>query len=269
MQSLVTHLHAFVRDVELTEAEFREATGVLQEMGRLCTDSHNEFVLMSGSLGVSALVCLQNNTGEGRETTSQNLLGPFWRMHSPRIADGGSIVHSPTAGEPLFVELRIVDDEGRPVEGAEVDIWQCNGEGLYENQDETQADHNLRGKFSTGADGAIRFRSVKPSGYPIPVHTVVGRMLEAQQRHPYRPAHVHALVFKPGYKTLVTQVYASDDPRLESDVQFGATQALSANFERHPGPHAVHADVAGPWHSLRHTLVMRPGEARLPQPPIK
>lgn len=269
MESLVRHLHGFVREVGLTEAEFRHATALLNRMGQLSNDRHNEFVLMAGSLGVSALVCLLNNTDAERATTSQNLLGPFWRMHSPRTDHGGSLLRSPTAGDALFATLHVVDREGHPVADAEVDIWHCNAEGLYENQDERQADHNLRGKFITDADGRIAFRSIKPAGYPIPIDTVVGELLKAQQRHPYRPAHVHALVFKPGYKTLITQIYADDDPNLASDVQFGVTEALVGRFERHDEPHPEHPDVPAPWYSLDHTLVMAPGDAVLPRPPIK
>lgn len=269
MQSLVRHLHGFVREVNLTEAEFRNATALLNRMGQLSNDSHNEFVLMAGSLGVSALVCLLNNTDAEHADTSQNLLGPFWRMHSPRTENGGSLLRSPTPGAALFATLHVVDRTGQPVADAEVDIWHCNAAGLYENQDETQADHNLRGKFITDADGRIAFRSIKPAGYPIPVHTVVGELLKAQQRHPYRPAHVHALVFKPGYKTLITQIYADDDPRLATDVQFGVTQATTGRFRRHDGPHPEHADVQAPWYSLEHTLVLTPGQAVLPRPPIK
>jgi catechol 1,2-dioxygenase len=269
MQSLVQHLHGFVREVRLTEAEFRNATALLNRMGQLSNDSHNEFVLMAGSLGVSSLVCLLNNTDAEHGTTSQNLLGPFWRMHSPRTANGGSLLRSPTPGAALFATLRVIDHDGRPVVGAEVDIWHCSPEGLYDNQDDRQADHNLRGKFTTDADGRIAFRSIKPAGYPIPMHTVVGQMLKAQQRHPFRPAHVHALVFNPGCKTLITQIYADDDPRLATDVQFGVTDALVGRFERHDGPHPEHPDVGAPWYSLEHTLVMAPGEAVLPRPPIK
>lgn len=269
MQSLVRHLHGFVREVKLTEAEFRDATALLNRMGQLSNDSHNEFVLMAGSLGVSALVCLLNNTDAEHGTTSQNLLGPFWRLHSPHTDNGGSLLRSPTTGDALFATLRVVDRDGQPVAGAEVDIWHCSAEGLYENQDEQQADHNLRGKFVTDADGRIAFRSIKPASYPIPVHTVVGEMLKAQQRHPFRPAHVHALVLKQGYKTLITQIYADDDPRLATDVQFGVTDALVGRFERHDGPHPDHPDVAAPWYSLDHTLVMSPGRAVLPRAPIK
>ncbi|MEY4748240.1 MAG: hypothetical protein RIQ60_454 [Pseudomonadota bacterium] len=269
MSALVRHLHGFVREVGLTEVEFRQATALLRRMGELTTDTHQEFVLMAGSLGVSALVCLQNNTGAGQAATSQNLLGPFWRMHAPPTPNGGSLLRSPTPGEALFVRLRIVDGQGRPVEGAAVDIWHCSPQGLYENQDEAQADHNLRGQFTTDGAGEIRFRSVKPVGYPIPVDTVVGELLAAQQRHPYRPAHVHALVFKEGFKTLITQIYADDDPRLATDVQFGVTAACTGRYLRHDAPHPDYAEVVAPWHSLDHTLVMTPGVALLPKPPIK
>ncbi len=267
--SLIEHLHGFVRDVRLTEAEFREAGAVLAELGKRCTDTHNEVVLMAGSLGVSSLVCLLNNGDGGATETSQNLLGPFWRMRSPRVANGDSIVRSPTPGPPLLATFTVVDRERNPVAGAEVDVWHASPVGLYENQDAAQAEMNLRGKFTTDGAGRIWFRSVRPAGYPIPTDGVVGRLLAAQGRHPYRPAHVHALVFKQGYKTLISQVYADDDPRLESDVQFGVTRALCGRFVRHDDAHPAHTDLAVPWYSLEHTLVLEPGEARLPEPPIR
>ena len=267
MVGLVRHLHGFVREIRLTEAEFREATAILNEIGRLSNDTHNEAVLMAGSLGVSALVCLLNN-GDGGET-SQNLLGPFWRMHSPAVANGGSIVRSDTPGPALFVAIRVVDRDGRPVAGAEGDVWHSSPVGLYENQDPEQAEMNLRGKFTTDTDGRFWFRTVRPAGYPIPTGGVVGRLLHAQGRHPFRPAHLHALVFKNGYKTLTSQVYADDDPNLETDVQFGVTRALVGRFRRHDEAHPTDPSAAAPWYSLDHTLVLEPGEARLPKPPIK
>lgn len=269
MTSLVRHLHAFVRDVRLTEAEFREATAILAEIGKLTTDRHNEMVLIAGSLGVSSLVCLLNNGDNGATETSQNLLGPFWRLHSPHVENGGSIVRSPTPGPALFVTFRVVDTQRRPVADASVDIWHSSPVGLYENQDPEQADMNLRGTFTTDADGRIWFCSAKPAGYPIPTDGVVGRLLQAQGRHPYRPAHIHALVFKEGYKTLISQIYSGDDENLETDTQFGVTRALIGAFERHDGPHPEHPDVPAPWYSLDHTLVLEAGEARLPRPPIK
>ncbi|WP_279477520.1 dioxygenase [Aureimonas sp. SK2] len=269
LTSLITHLHAFVRDVKLTEAEFREATAILNEIGALASDSHNEFVLMSGSLGVSTLVCLLNNGEGGQTETSQSLLGPFWRLNSPRVPNGGSIIRSDTPGTPLFVTARVEDATGRPIAGAEVDVWHASPVGLYENQDPEQAEMNLRGKFTTDADGRFSFWSVRMVGYPIPTDGVVGRLLAAQGRHPYRPAHLHALIFKPGYKVLISQVFDPSCPWIDSDVQFGVTKALTGDFVEHTEPHPDRPDIAGPWVQLDYTYVMEPGEAVLPRPPIK
>ncbi|MFH6787077.1 MULTISPECIES: dioxygenase family protein [Methylobacterium] len=269
MTSLITHLHGFVRDVRLTEAEFRDATAILNEIGALASDTHNEFVLMAGSLGVSSLVCLLNNGDHGNTETSQSLLGPFWRLNAPRVENGGTIVRSDTPGDALFVTARVVDGEGRAIVGAEVDVWHASPVGLYENQDPEQAEMNLRGKFTTDEEGRFWFRSVMMIGYPIPTGGVVGRLLAAQGRHPMRPAHLHALILKPGFKVLISQVYDANDPHIDSDVQFGVTKALVGDFVRHDEPRPDAADVAAPWYSLDYTYVMEPGEAVLPRPPIK
>lgn len=268
MVSLVKHLHGFVQDVRLTEAEFREATAILNKIGQLTTDSHNEAVLMAGSLGVSALVCLMNN-GEGRGQTSQNLLGPFWRMHAPATENGGSIVRSPTAGPALFVNGRVVDMAGAPIADAEVDIWHASPVGFYENQDPNQTHMNLRGKFRTDAQGRFWFRTVKMGGYPVPTDGVVGRLLAAQGRHPFRPAHLHALIVKPGFKVLISQVYDPTDPHYDSDVQFGVTEATTGDYVRHDEPHPDDPAAGTPWYALDYTYVMAPGETVLPKPPIK
>jgi catechol 1,2-dioxygenase len=262
-------LHGFVREVRLTEAEFREATAILNEIGQLTTDTHNEMVLMAGSLGVSPLVCLLNNGDHGQTETSQSLLGPFWRLNSPRTPNGGSIVRSETPGDPLFVSARVQDQAGRPIAGAEVDIWHASPVGLYDNQDPEQADFNLRGKFTTDADGRFWFRTVKMVGYPIPTDGVVGRLLRAQNRHPYRPAHLHALIYKEKFKVLISQVYDPHDPHIDTDVQFGVTRALIGDFIRHNEPHPTDPAVSRPWYSLDYVYVMEPGEAVLPRPPIR
>lgn len=269
MVSLIRHLHGFVRDVRLTEAEFRQTAAILVEIGQATNDTHNEMILMAGSLGVSSLVCLLNNGDNGSTETSQSLLGPFWRMHAPRTEDGASILRSPTPGPALFMTGCVKDPGGNPIAGAEVDVWQASPVGLYENQDASQADMNLRGKFTSDAEGRFRFRSVKPAGYPIPTDGPVGRLLAAQDRHPFRPAHVHALIFKEGFKTLTSQVYADDDPKLETDVQFGVTRALTGQFRCHEEPHPTALDVERPWYSLDYTFVMEPGRAELPRPPIR
>ena len=268
MVSLVKHLHGFIRDVRLTESEFQQATRILNTMGQQSNDKHNEFVLMAGSLGVSSLVCLLNNGDNGTTETTQSLLGPFWRMNQPMTENGGSILRSDTPGPRLYGTFTFLDQSGTPIEGLEVDIWHASPVGLYENQDESQAEYNLRGKFMTGPDGIVRFKSVKPVGYPIPTTTTVGTLLAAQNRHPYRPAHIHVLAHKQGFKTLVNQTYVDETDYLTSDVQFGVTQALIGKLEKHTGPHPEDGDV-GEWYTLEHTLTLEPGVSTLPIPPIK
>jgi hydroxyquinol 1,2-dioxygenase len=270
LTALVKHLHAFARDVHLTEREFEQAVGIIAAIGQKTDARHNEVVLMSGSLGFSSLICLLNNGNNGQTETTANLLGPFWRMNSPRTESGGSLVRSPTPGPAIFVDCRVKDQSGKPIAGAEVDIWHSSPEGFYEQQDPKQADMNLRGKFKTDKDGHFAFRSVKPAGYPIPVDGPVGDLVRATGRHNFRPAHLHFLIFKKGYKTLISQIYTNDDDKLETDVQFGVTRALIGDYVRHAATEkAPAADVQGEWYSLDQTFVMEPGEARLPRPPIE
>ena len=268
LTSLVTHLHAFARDVHLNEEEFQAAVQYVVQLGQKTTDTHNEAVLMSGSLGFSTLICLLNNGNNGQTETTANLLGPFWRMNSPCTENGGSIVRSATPGPALFVNCWLKDTKGSAIAGAEVDIWHSSPEGFYEQQDPNQVDMNLRGKFTTDAQGHFSFRSVKPAGYPIPIDGPVGDLVRATGRHHYRPAHLHFLIFKEGFKTLISQIYVNDDPQLETDVQFGVTRALVGDYIRHDGP-APAPDVKGEWYSLDQTFVMEPGISRLPKPPIQ
>ena len=269
----VKHLHAFVREARLNELEFQQICRAVAAAGQATNASHNEVVLAAGSLGVSALVCLLNNLPPGQEEagTTANLMGPFWRMHSPRTENGGSIVRSPTPGEPVFVEAFVVDGQGSPVAGAEVDVWHASPEGFYENQDPGQADMNLRGKFTTDAAGRIALRTVKPVGYPVPVNGPVGTLLRAQGRHNVRPAHLHFLITRAGFKAQFSQVYSDDDPHVEDDVQFGVTRALIAHYERHDpaaGAAPPAPDVTGPWYTLSRRFVLEAGELRLPPAPV-
>jgi len=264
----VRHLHAFAREVKLTEDEFRQGCSFIARLGQKTNENHNEVVLLCGSLGLSALVCLLNNGNNGQTETTANMLGPFWRTESPSTENGGSIVRSATPGPPLFVNALVMNTNGAPVADAEVDVWHSSPEGFYENQDPIQANMNLRGKFRTDADGRIRFRSVRPAGYPIPVDGPVGDFIRLQRRHNMRPAHLHFLIYKDGYKTHISQVYVNDDPNLETDVQFGVTRALVGNYIRHENEKAPADDVAGPWYSLDFTFTIEPGIAKLPRPPI-
>jgi catechol 1,2-dioxygenase len=263
LQSLIRHLHSFAREVRLTEREFNTAINLVSRLGQLSTDSHNETRLIAGSLGLSTLVCLLNNAG-----SSANLLGPFWRQGAPFVEHGGSIVRSPTPGTPLFVTGRVVDVAGNGIPDANIDVWHASTQGLYENQDPTQAEWNLRGCLRTDATGTFRYRSIKPAGYPVPAGGPTEQLLQVQHRHPFRPAHLHALIYKEGYKTIPTQTYSNDDEILESDAQFGVVVNSIGYYVLHENESAPDADVKGPWYSLEHTYVLERGESWLPTPPV-
>jgi len=265
---LVRHLHGFAREVKLTEKEFDQAINYVAALGQLTTESHNEVRLMAGTLGLSTLVCLMNNGPNAATESSANLLGPFWRAESPRTENGGSLLRSPTPGPALFFKGWVRDPEGRPVAAAEVDVWHASPVGLYESQDPEQAEMNLRGKFTTDANGEFSFRSIKPSGYPIPVNGPVGALLNAQKRHNFRPAHLHFLIYKPGFKTITSQIYSPDDPHLETDSQFGVTRALVARYELHENEPSPDREATGAWYSLLHTFILQRGESWLPTPPV-
>lgn len=254
---LVRHLHAFVQEARLTEREFQDAIRQINAIGQHTTPSHNEAMLLAGALGVSNLVCLLNNGANGTRPTQANNLGPFYREGAPRCANGASIVRSPTPGATLTVRGWVRDGNGQPISGAEVDVWHSSPSGLYENQDPSQADMNLRGRLVTEADGRFSFVSVKPAGYPVPTGGPAGALLAAQGRHNMRPAHLHFLIVKPGYKTIASQVYDARDPNLETDSQFGVTKALLGNFVRR-----------GEGYELEFTFVLEPGESLRPRAPI-
>jgi hydroxyquinol 1,2-dioxygenase len=268
LSSLVRHLHAFIRETRLTEREFQLAVTHVTALGQKTTASHNEVMLICGALGVSNLVCLLNNGRMGTAPTQANNLGPFWRADAPMCEDGASLVRSPVAGPPLFFRGHVRDLDGKPVAGAEVDVWHSTPDGLYENQDPSQADMNLRGVFVTQADGGFSFRSVRPAGYPVPLDGPTGALIKAQRRHNFRPAHLHFLIYKPGFKTIASQVYPSDDPHLETDSQFAVTKALVADYVRHESGNPPASDVNGPWYTLDFDFTIEPGEARRPKAPI-
>jgi hydroxyquinol 1,2-dioxygenase len=268
MTSLIKHLHGFIRETRLTEQEFQQACAIVNRIGQRSNESHNEAVLMCGSLGMSSLVCLLNNGDNGNTETTANLLGPFWRDESPRTENGGSLLRSPTEGVPLYVEAWVNDRAGKPVAGADVDVWHCNDEGYYENQDPSQADMNLRGKFTTDANGKIWFSTIKPIGYPIPLGGPTGDLLRTLRRHNMRPAHLHFLIVKEGFKAHISQVYSSDDPNLETDSQFGVTERLIGHYVRHENEPVPYGEVKGPWYSLEFTFELDPGEPKLPRVPI-
>jgi catechol 1,2-dioxygenase len=263
MAGLVTHLHRFILEHRVTEDEFETAVGFLIGIGQATTDSKNEVILAADLLGVSTLVALVNNPGlEATEAASHAaLLGPFWRANAPECAHGDDISRCEVPGIPLEVSGTTYGTDGRPLAGATVDVWQASPVGLYENQDETQPDYNLRGRFITDEAGRYFLRSVQPAGYPVPTDGPCGALLRAQQRHPYRPAHLHFMVSHPGHKVLITQVFADDAQTLLSDPVFGVTAPLVGHFER------VQRD-GRTLALLTHDFHLLPGEMKFPHPPI-
>ncbi len=259
LAALTQHLHAFVQEVRLTEDEFERAIEFLVDIGQASGATKNEVVLAADIFGLSTLVALLNNRAPDDGDSPAALLGPFWRAHAPLCEDGESIARSGTPGVPLVVTGTVRDARGAPVEGATVDVWQASPIGLYENQDPAQEDMNLRGRFQTDARGRFRFASVRPAGYPVPTDGPCGDLLRAQQRHPNRPAHLHFMVSKPGFKVLISQVYADDDENLESDPTFGVTRRLIGNY-------ALAAD--GSSATLQYDFALEPGEMKFPKAPI-
>jgi len=222
-EALVRHLHAFVKEIEPTEAEWEQAIALLTETGHLCDERRQEFILLSDTLGVSTLVDAINhrNAGESTETT---VFGPFFVASAPKVAAGASIAGELT-GPPLLVTGRVLDAEGAPLSDAVLDVWHADSEGFYDVQ---YSDGRVGGRAQLITDeyGDFHFWSVLPSPYPIPNDGTVGRMLAAQGRHPYRPAHVHFMINAPGHRKLVTHLFLKGGEYLDSDVVFGVKDSL-------------------------------------------
>ena len=228
--ALVRHLHAFVKEIEPTQAEWAGAIDFLTRTGHMSSDTRQEFILLSDTLGVSMLVDAINHRlpGNATETT---VLGPFYVQSAPEHALGDDISKG-MAGAPLLVEGTVSRVDGTPVAGAVVDSWHTDGDGFYDVQGPAGLDGLAgRARFHTDAQGRFWFRSIVPASYPIPVDGPVGDMLRLQNRHPYRPAHVHFMVGHPGLETLVTHIFLAGDEYLDSDVVFGVKDSLIRKLE--------------------------------------
>jgi catechol 1,2-dioxygenase len=268
VDALVRHAHAFIREVKPSAEEFEAAIGFVTGIGQATTDTHNEVILASDILGFSSLVSLLSNTPGGTHTEAA-LLGPFWRENAPDCAHGDNIARSAAPGLPVVMHGQVVGADGAPIAGALVDVWQANPLGFYDNQDPTQEAMNLRGRFHSDEAGRFWFQTVRPAGYPVPTHGPCGDLLRAQLRVPYRPAHIHFMVSKPGHETLITQVFADDAEHLDNDVTFSVLQSLIAHFERHDSSEGAPEGVTAPWLSLDYRFVLQPGAQRFPTPPIR
>ncbi|MEM6625149.1 MAG: dioxygenase [Pseudomonadota bacterium] len=231
MASLVKHLHAFAKDVELTQAEWDYAIEFLTDTGHLCSEDRQEFILLSDTLGFSMLVdSINNRRPEG--ATENTVFGPFHIDDVP-VRQMGDVISMDGKGEPCLYIGNVQDLEGNPIEGAVIDVWSDNADGFYDVQEpDTQPRGNNRGLFTTGADGAYHFIGVKPPPYPIPFDGTVGKMLAALGRPYYRPGHMHFMVIADGYEKIVTHSFVAGDPHLERDAVFGVKEQLILDFEK-------------------------------------
>jgi hydroxyquinol 1,2-dioxygenase len=257
-EALVRHLHAFVREIEPTQDEWTAAIGFLTETGHMCSDVRQEFILLSDTLGVSMLVDAINHRRTGAATPS-TVLGPFYVPAAPEL-ELGSDIAADARGEPLLVEGSVRRMDGTPIAGAIVDTWHSDAEGFYDVQKPGGTDAlSMRARFRTDGDGKFWYRTVVPSFYPIPDDGPVGRMLRAQGRHPYRPAHVHFMVAAPGCETLVTHVFIAGDRYLDSDAVFGVKDDLIRTLERQPaGVTAQGHTVERAMAALRYDFTLAP-----------
>ena len=241
MASLVKHLHAFAKDIHLTQEEWEVAIDFLTRTGQICSAERQEFILLSDVLGFSMLVDAINNR-RPPGATENTVFGPFHVADAP-IRSMGDCINLDGKGERCLFEGKVIDLHGNPVEGACLDVWSDNADGFYDvQQPGIQPKWNNRGRFLTGGDGSYSFVGIKPVSYPIPDDGPVGQMLGHVGRHPYRPAHMHYLVTAKGFQKLVTHTFVGDDAYLESDAVFGVKQTLIAPFERLQG-------AATPWRS--------------------
>jgi hydroxyquinol 1,2-dioxygenase len=248
MLSLIGHLHAFVKEVKLTEAEWFQAIEILTAAGKMCSDKRQEFILFSDTLGVSMVVNLIDHR-KPYGATESTVFGPFHRLGAPELPPGGNIAHRDTTGMPTLVRGRVLDLDGRPIAGAVLDVWQTQTSGLYDSQDQGLDGLHMRGKFTTDAEGRYLIRTVRPVNYPIPSDGPVGAMLKAAGRHPWRPAHIHFVVSAEGYEPVTTHIFDRVDPYLPSDAVFAVKDSLICDFVRHETPDAETGGlgIVGPY----------------------
>jgi len=225
MQSLVRHLHAFVKDVDLTEAEWMNAIQFLTETGHMCSDKRQEFILLSDTLGVSMVVDLINHR-KPEGATESTVFGPFHREGAPELPAGGNMAPRDMKGIPTVVSGRVLTLDGEPIAGARLDVWQADSSGLYDSQYAETDELHLRGQFRTDEEGRFLIRTVRPMYYAIPTDGPVGRYLEMVAQHPWRPAHIHFKVDAGGHQRLVTQLFFPDDPYLDNDTIGAVKPAL-------------------------------------------
>jgi len=260
MAGLVRHLHAFVREVELTEDEWFEAIRFLTATGQKCDDKRQEYILLSDVIGVSMLVDAINHRRPGN-ATENTVLGPFYVRGAHEI-DNGDDMAAGWIGEPTYVSGRVLATDGKPLAGAKLEMWQSNAQGWYDVQLADAGGRQLRATLRADAQGQYRFRTIKPTSYPVPTDGPVGLILNRMGSHPMRPAHLHFIVSAPGYETVVTHLFVAGDPYLDSDVVFGVKPSLVVQFERNDSAaEASRVGLRAPFYTASYDFVLKPTDA--------
>jgi hydroxyquinol 1,2-dioxygenase len=234
MDSAVRHLHAFAREVDLKPDEWLEAIKFLTSVGHWCTPHRQEFILLSDTLGLSALVDLMNDRRISDGGTTSSLLGPFYRTDSPEFKSGDLIATQKHGGTEICLYGQITDIDGKGIPNAKIEIWQTDEEGVYDLQKHKPEDMDMRGVFQADRNGKYAIRTIRPCGYMIPMDGPVGDMIRAQGRHGYRPAHIHFMIGAPGYRELVTALYMETDDHIDSDTVFGVRGPLITETRNDP-----------------------------------
>jgi protocatechuate 3,4-dioxygenase beta subunit len=256
MTGLIRHLHAFAAEESLTEAEWFAGIRFLTDVGHLCDDRRQEFILLSDTLGLSMLVDLINHGTDGTATES-TVLGPFYVADSP-WRDNGDAIADDLGEEPLLVTGHVRDTSGTPLAGATLDVWQNAPNMLYAVQDTTQSPENFRGRFRSDRDGAFSFRTARPVDYSIPDDGPVGMMLHATGRHSWRPAHIHFVASADGCLPLTTHVFDAESRYLESDAVFGYKESLARELIAHdPASEQPPDGIIGRWYTMDIDIVLR------------
>jgi hydroxyquinol 1,2-dioxygenase len=240
MSKLVEHIHAFVRETNLSHDEWRKALELLFKAGEISNNERNEFVLFSDVLGLSSIVDMINSPEAG---TPSSVLGPFHVLGAPDLPVGADM-KGDNDGDLVVVGGVVRSTDGTPIEGAVLEIWQTADNGLYSGQDEKQAEYNLRARMTTDADGRYLFSTVRPAPYVVPDDGPVGELLRATGRHPWRPSHLHFIATAHGFRQLVTEVFPSDDPYLDEDAVFGVREKLVMNYQEHESTSVLPDDLA-------------------------
>jgi hydroxyquinol 1,2-dioxygenase len=260
MSALIMHVHNFVREVNLTEAEWFSAIQFLTDVGKTCTDKRQEFILLSDTLGVSVLVITLNHPAD-QGSVESTVLGPFYWEGAPELPRGSNLAEG-VSGEPTFYSGRVLSVNGQPLENAVLDIWSGDGAGNYDMQIPEETGMKARGKIRTDTAGRYWFRSIRPTFYPVPTDGPVGRMLRKMGRHPYRPGHIHMIVSAPGHLPVTTHLFVAESRYLDSDAVFGMKESLVAQFERHlPGVSPYGERVDTPFYTANYDFRLTPAAA--------